>query len=442
MPQQPLVPNDQEALYLFDLAGYVPSVFEKAVTIQNPAFQRPALTKLVQYFGNEGIQTTDRSGNRVFNQAVQQNDYPFATIQSSTANGSLLVLTFTDPTFNDFAQGTTIASDSKTLARIESTAPGTVTISCVKTSSGGTSFGVSDFVAGEGTSLMGMWGNINNRINYTIPTSIPTKYTNIIGQFDGGCEIKYDEVYTKTYFDFQGNTAYLSGKEYIALQKFYQYYYAYMSSDFPLVYGNIPMPATWVNQIKTMGGFQIPKTGPLTLAGFQQIAKEYIINSGLKGDRIMIICGSDYAFQIGDILTPYVLTAGVNNVVGGKDVSGMSITNYSVLSKQLMVITDPFMDNRKIFGVNDNSGYSNRSDSAIWFSPEMVQVEGGGVVPPVIDKYFGVPNLITSETPGIIDRRGNPIERGAGSNKSCIINYSMDRVTQITNCAMAMYHGN
>lgn len=442
MSNQPLIPNDQEALYLFDLAGYVPSVFEKAVTIQNPAFQRPALTKLVGYFGNEGIQTTDRSGNRVFNMAVQQNDYPFATIQTRTVNGSNLDLTFTDSTFNDFAEGTTIASDTNTLGTIVSTSPGKVTISFEQNSAGTSGFVTADFAAGEGTSLMGMWGNINDRKNYTIPTSIPTKYTNVIGQFDGGCEIKYDEVYTKTYFDFQGSNCYLSGKEYIALQKYYQYYYSYMSSDFAMQLGNKPRPATWVNQIKTMGGFQKAKTGPLTLTSFKEVAKEYIINSGLKGDRIFIIAGSDYAWQIGDILTPYVLTAGVNNVVGGRDVSGMSINTYSVLSKQITLIIDPFMDNTKIFGSNSSTGYSNRSDSAIWFSPEMVQVEGGGVVPPVLDKYFGVANLLTTQEVGMIDRYGNPVSSGSNGKKSCIINYSMDRVTQITNCAMAMYHGN
>jgi len=441
MSNQPLIPNDQEALYLFDLAGYVPSVFEKAVTIQNPAFQRPALTKLVGYFGNEGIQTTHRAGNRVFNMAVQQNDYPFATIQSRTVNGANLDLVFTDSTFNSFAEGTTIASDTLTLGTVVTASPGKVTIAFDQNQAGTTAFVTADFAAGEGTSLMGMWGNVNDRKNYQISQSIPTKYTNVIGQFDGGCEIKYDDIYTKTYFDFQGSNCYLSGQEYIALQKYYQAYYAYMSNDFAMKLGSVPKPATWINQIKTMGGFQKAKTGPLTLTSFKELAKEFIINSGLNGDRIMIIAGSDYAWQIGDILTPYVLTAGINNVVGGKDVSGMSIKNYSVLNKQIMLIIDPFMDNSKIFGTNATTGYSNRSDSAIWFSPEMVQVEGGGVVPPVIDKYFGLANLLTTQDPGMIDRYGNNVSTGHGSKKSCIINYSMDRVTQITNCAMAMYHG-
>lgn len=440
-PQSPLIPQYEDALYLFDLAGYVPSVFEKAVAIQNPAFQRPALTKLVDIFGKDAIQ--ENIGNRLYNMGVQQNDYPSATIQTSTASGSNLVLTFTDTTFESFVQGNQIASISGALANIVSASPGTVTISCLVNSTGGSTFGGSDFLANETTMLMGMWGNTRDRAGATIQTSIPTKYQNVIGQFDGNCELLFDEQYTKTYFEFQGNMAYLSGKEYIALQKLYQAYYAYMCNDFPFINDAMsPKPATWINQIKTMGGFQTPLTGLMTLSQFKDVATNYIISSGLKGDRILIICGSQYAFNIGNILEPYVLTAGINNVVGGKDVKGISITNYGILSKQLMVITDPFFDNPRMWGVNNSSGFSNRSNSAIWMSPESVQVEGGGVLPPVIDKYFGVSNLMTVEVPGFIDRYGRPVKQGANLKKSCQIGYSLDKTTQITNCAMAMYHGN
>lgn len=427
---------------IFDQLGLVPSQVEQLVPLMNPQFQRPVITKLVNQM--QGA-TQTKAGNRYFKVYRQPNDFPSFTIDTRTTSGSFLILTATDSSFEAIPVGHQVFSVATScLAEVVAASAGSITIQFVSNPNGATSFASGDFVVDSLCSDSGQWGNINNRSNPATVFTVPVEYDNIIGQFDAGCEITHEDVNNKTYITTPFGPAYAMMKEKQTLERMYQAYYAYMMRDQAMVTNaNKPLPSSWLNQIKTMGGLQIPLSAPLTLPALKAAIRAYVANGGFTGDEIVITCGSQYLGDAQDALEPYVLTAGKNNVVGGEEVKGLNIYMYGFEGLTLKFIKDPFLDNKMIFGTDASTGFSTRSRSAIWMSTDRVQTENGGTLPFVVDYYFGQKADVQRwENQGSMDAKGNSVSVGSTVKKAATVNFTLDKTTQIMNPAGCMYHGN
>jgi hypothetical protein len=109
----------------------------------------------------------------------------------------------------------------------------------------------------------------------------------------------------------------------------------------------------------------------------------------------------------------------------------------------LKFIKDPFLDNKQIWGVDNTTGYSNRSKSALWMNTDPCKTEQGIAVPFVCDYYFGnTADVQRWEVKGSMDAKGNPTGDGATDKKGCQVNFTLDKQTQLMNPAACMYHGN
>ncbi len=441
----PYISNQDSLQSIFDQRNLVPRSVEALVPIMNPQFARPALSKLIDVLDGAVLKKTT---NRKFNINRMPNDYPAATINTRTASGALLILTFADSTFQAIPVGNAVISVSGALAEVVANGAGTMTIRCVYSPTGTlfAAFNNSvDFIADEIVSDRGALGNINNRLTPETVFTLPTEYSNFIAQYDAGAYISNEDVNNKTYIKNQyGSDFYALQKESQALQRLMQTYYARLYSNIPAVAdANKPVGASLINQINTMGGFSTGISGAISETTLKNVIRQYVANGGFTGDEIVVLCGSQYLGDIHESLAKYVETAGTHNVVGGQKVEGINIYEYGFEGLKLKFIKDPFLDNKQIFGVDATTGFSNRSRSAMWMNTDACKTEQGVSVPFVCDYYFGnTADVFRWEVAGSMDSKGNPVTNGATDKKGCQVNFTLDKQTQLMNPAACMYHGN
>ena len=440
----PFISNQESLVSIFDQRNLTPRFVEQLVPIMNPQFARPALSKLIDVLDGAVLK---KATNRKFNINRQPNDYPAATISVRTAVGGLLTLTLSDNTFNAIPVGNAVYSTSGCLAEVVAKTDGSMTLRCVysPTGTGTTAFAAVDFAAGQLVSDRGALGNINNRVTPETVFTLPTEYSNFIAQYDAGAYISHEDVNNKTYIKNQyGSDFYALQKEAQALQRMMQTYYARLYSNVAAVAdANKPVGASLINQINTMGGFSRGISGSVTETTLKSVLRDYVSNGGFTGEEIVVLCGSQYLGDIQESLAQYVVTAGQSNILGGQEVEGINIYTYGFEGLKLKFIKDPFLDNKQIFGVDQSTGFSNRSRSAMFMNTDMCKTEQGMGVPFVCDYYFGsTADVQRWEVAGSMDSKGNPITSGATDKKGCQINFTLDKQTQLMNPAACMYHGN
>jgi hypothetical protein len=441
----PFISNQEALVSIFDQRNLTPRFVEQLVPIMNPQFARPALSKLIDVLDGAVLK---KATNRKFNINRQPNDFPAATISvRGSLVGALLPLTLSDNTFSSIPVGNAVYSTSGCLAEVVAKTDGAMTLRCVysPTGTGTTAFAAADFAAGQLVSDRGALGNINNRLTPETVFTLPNEYSNYIAQYDAGAYISHEDVNNKTYIKNQyGSDFYALQKESQALQRMMQTYYARLYSNVAAVAdANKPVGASLINQINTMGGFSRGISGQVTETTLKSVIRDYVTNGGFTGDEIVVLCGSQYLGDIQESLGQYVYTAGKNNVLGGQEVEGLNIYTYGFEGLKLKFIKDPFLDNKQIFGVDQTSGYSNRSRSAIFMNTDACKTEQGMSVPFVCDYYFGnTADVQRWEVAGSMDSKGNPVTNGATDKKGCQINFTLDKQTQLMNPAACMYHGN
>lgn len=440
----PFISNQESLVSIFDQRNLTPRFVEQLVPIMNPQFARPALSKLIDVLDGAVLK---KATNRKFNINRQPNDFPAATIQNRTAVGALLTLTLSDNTFSAIPVGNAVYSTSGCLAEVVAKVDGSMTIRCVysPTGTGTTAFAAVDFAISQLVSDRGALGNINNRVTPETVFTLPNEYSNYIAQYDAGAYISHEDVNNKTYIKNQyGSDFYALQKEAQALQRMMQTYYARLYSNVAAVAdANKPVGASLINQINTMGGFSRGISGQVTETTLKGVIRDYVSNGGFTGEEIVVLCGSQYLGDIQESLAQYVITAGKNNIVGGQEVEGINIYTYGFEGLKLKFIKDPFLDNKQIFGVDQTSGFSNRSRSALFMNTDMCKTEQGMGVPFVCDYYFGATADVQRwEVAGSMDSKGNPVTSGATDKKGCQINFTLDKQTQLMNPAACMYHGN
>jgi hypothetical protein len=423
---------------VFDAEGLVPSMVESLVPRMNPYFQRPVISELAQQLG--GAQQI-KAGNRLFNIYRQPNDFPSATIQTVTTSGSNLVLSFTNTQYTGIPVGHIIRSKSGCFAQVVVSNSGGMTIKFFTNPNGNTSFDTNvDFLATELVSDRGVVGNINNRTNPLTQFALPTRYENMIGTWEAGCEITHEDVNNKTFITTPYGNFYGLQKEIQTAQRMLQQYYSYMLDDFPMVQDtNYPVGSSLVNQIKTMGGVALPLSGAMTIQKLRDAAREFKKNGGFTSGEVVVVCGDQYFGDLAESLEPYVTTAGTSNVIGAT--TGINFKTYGFLDLTFRVVIDPYLSNGNIWGY-DTEGFSNRSRSAIWMATDPVVTENGGTVPFVRDYYFGsTADVHRWENPGSMDSKGNPVKMSGSQKKSAQVNFTMDKTTQLMNPSACLTHG-
>ncbi len=434
-------PN-QNLISIFDMDNLIPAQVEQLIPKMNPAFQRPVISKLID---NMGIGAVQNVGNVIFNVYRQPNDFPSSSIQSQSLAGGNLTLTLSGDSINALQPDMLVQGSSGCVATvISNNGNGQVVLKFFSNPNGNTAFdSAADFLAGQIASYRGTLGNQQNRQVSNMPFVLPTQFQNYVSQWDAKTTVTFNDAHTKTYVSTPAGNFYALQKEVQTMGFMMQGYSAYMLNDMPKVANsNRPMGASIVNQIKTMGGLSVPLSSPLTIQAFRDAARLYKASGGFITDEVVVTCGSQYLGDIQEDMASYVLTSGTNNVVGGSEVLGLNITTYGFEGLKFKFIVDPFLDNKRIFGIDPATGFSRRSRSAIWMATERVQTENGGTLPFVVDYYFGsTSDIARQEVVGMTNSRGEYVKQGANGQKAAEVNFSVNKTTQLMNPSGCLTHG-
>lgn len=144
------------------------------------------------------------------------------------------------------------------------------------------------------------------------------------------------------------------------------------------------------------GGQYVPLTSALTFAQFNNILTNQQIkkaSGGSDGERL-ILTGTQFLSYFQQTFVPqFVQTAGINNVLGGQTVKGLSAMQYSILGKNYKFVILPLLDDPNWAGTPTTvAGLTGGKLSNSFFvvDSEMLQTYGGGITrPPVQEICWG-----------------------------------------------------
>jgi len=436
--------NQQPLMSVFDAIGINEKAIENLVPQMSPQFQRPVLSKILDQI--EGGTQKIKAKNRLFRIYRQDNDYPSATVQSSVAQGSNLLLTLVESDFEAIAQGNAVYAQSGAIGKVLSKTAGKLLVGFVANPSGATSFTLgTDFANGETVSDGGDIGNLINRESKETILSLPDEYRNIIGTMNASAYITFEDVNTYGFLkNVNGTMYYALQKEVQAIQRLNQQYVRRQLGNTPAVFnGSEPIGSSILNQILTMGGTPVPlaPTATFTETDLQNTIQTYTAQGGFTSDEILVMAGPDYLANWQNALKGYLTTAGTNNTLGGSSVQGINIYEYGFQGLKFKVVVDPILGNSRMWGQAAN-GRSLRSNSAIWMNTAPVKTEQGVPMPFAMSYYFGnTADIQRWIVPGSMDEKGNPVKQGANGKKGCMIEFTWDKQDQIANPRAALYHG-
>jgi hypothetical protein len=436
--------NNEPLMSVFDAIGINDKAIENLVPQLSPQFQRPVLSKILDQI--EGGTQKIKSKNRLFRIYRQENDYPYATIQSTVSIGGALQITLNETEFAAIAEGNAVYAQSGAIGKVVAKQPGKITVTFVANPSGATSFNTAvDFVASEGVIDGGDIGSLINRTTKETIFSLPDESKNIIGTMNASAYITFEDVNTYGYLkNVNGTQYYALQKEVQAIQRLNQQYVKRQLSNTPPVFsGSEPIGASLLNQILTMGGTAVPlaSTATFTEDDLINTIQTYTAAGGFTSDEILVMGGPDYIANWQKALKGYLTTAGKNNTLGGDSISGINIFEYGFQGLNFKVVADPVLGNQRMWGTASN-GRSARSNSAIWMNTAPVKTEQNVTMPFATSRYFGNnADIQRWIVPGSMDEKGNPVKQGANGKKGCQIEFTWDKQDQLSNPRACLYHG-
>ncbi len=443
------VPLNQTAQSIFAADGFTPRMVEQAVIIKQPAYWSSVMPKLIYEFNAQntgsgaGLSMTKPS-NSSFNRMVSipriDNTFPACVSKSVSLNATVLL---SDPAYFNISAGSTV-NDTITNATglVIGSAEGTLTIQFTDNTNGNTTFSASDFVAGNTISFLGNVDNTISRQSVATQFTVPELDQYVIGRWGGFCELTLESIKLKTYFKNS------MGTEFFALQKDYETIGTMNSAMMKYYYGNFaqntstatPRSGSWIWQIQNFGGMTEPVSPNETLATFEAKVLDYKRQGTNRSGKVVIVGGGQRILTIQQLLRPYILQAGTTNVVGGAAVKGLGIKEYNCAGLDIVLVQDPFLENKNMWGTDATTGKSTRTNTSLWFDPSPVQSLNGDL-PCVMDYYYSVDGLHRQTVPGLIDDKGNLVSTGANGKASCAVNYIMEQTKIITNPGAWMYEG-
>ena len=439
MSNQTIINGNTSSVNIFDALNLTPRQIERQTVMTQPAYAM-GQAKIPLAMSNYGESSAFKSGSRTWDIPRMNNQFKKANVQSSTgATTSVLQVTLTDPIFNAIPAGTLVQDPtSGTYATVSNAANGQLTLVYdTNANSSGTTFAATDFATGNLISPRGVVGNISTRQEVEGTYTIPEIDSYQIGSWDKTCTMSLEELKTQTYIaSVDGTDYYAKNKQLEVLNEFYTSHYAYLYSDAKgVTSATSPRTPSLINQIKTFAPNNIvmKSQADITLSEFESTAKEFVRNGSLNSNEILVFGGLDYLSNMYNILRPYILTAGKDNVLGGDLVKGLDVQYYQAFGLTFKFVLDMFVENQNIWG-------RTRSNSAMWVDASKVQLQNGSMAAPIYKVYKAVDGLHAWNINGGSDINGNLVKTGSTGQLAASTQFHMEGSYIIANPKAALYH--
>lgn len=386
-----------------------------------------------------------RSGQRIFDIYRTGNDFPAAMIgaRAATPNGKTLTLTWEDINFKSLIPGNAIESaDTGTWGLVRSTQPGSAIVDFLYSPASNTGFVSTDFAVGTMASDRGDVSDVQNSGSKERLVFKPNRSQNVIGLYRHTADLNYDELHTLTFIENEKGQPYyasvgvMDNLEYVAKMQMVR------TIDSPRIIDDFrPVGGGFKWQIQNQGGTYFPISSAIDEATFQTFIDQMIANGGSLSAELLMIAGSSFIGYFQRFMKEYIVTAGVNNTVGGVKVKGIDVTEYIYNGRHIKLICDPMMDNNQIW----NNAYSTvvpgalmRSHSAFVFDTAPVQTKQG-TVPFMYKYYFGNTHMFMSKVNGLITIEGGIAQIATNSTLNGKLEIVYNCTTQLMNPAACGY---
>jgi hypothetical protein len=385
----------------------------KWVVTRQSAYQ--SLTNIIELAGGS-VRTPEQADNRNLRLPYIPSLLVGAQIKTSgrtSISTTVLRLEFTNATYMGFMQDRIVISSNRTMAKVlDATTPGQITIQLLKQASGNATFQSADFAEGTGvTETSDVSAGVSN--SKQTRKYVPLQQENVVGKQRYTYSVTRENLGLVTEIEYKG-------------QPYWQY------ANFELwnqdvknsreigLYNNLYNNETdnWVSgglrwQILNQGGDVIPYDGSLTENKVLDVIQG-MINAGNNPKEIVVLCGSEafrqWQYNIG---RTYLVTAGVNNTIGGKEVKGINVTHYSALGVELKFVRWDMMNSAEanMFATSQITGKLKSMYTMLFMDTSQVPTSNG--IQPFISRYYyGQDGYIEQEYKGLIDLYGRKVPKG------------------------------
>jgi hypothetical protein len=367
-------------------------------------------------------------------------EWPFATISKRDASNVNLILTLAQKNAQ-LQAGDTVRSKSLVQAKVVSCVEGKLTIKPYSTSA----FTSADFAVGEIVGFNGHHTPLDGGDSIQRRVYMPTSTYNIIQQLRVTAEIQANEAWRETFlYNSQGRPYYFTDTQQNKLGELMTTVCKNLYTGERIEDTQSPQSGGVLWQLKNQGGTY---RAFYSTSGFETELENLSLDINQQGvipsGTFYGLAGYGYRAIFGKAFKEYVVTAGVNNVVGDKDVTGLDITTYATPGGyKYKMEKENFRDSKALFGEEGYSTINNSlksSNTCVFFDPGQVRTNGG-TAPAVMNYYYGSAGLITGETPGLTNMQGVESKRGTNGRLASKEDYHLSGMYQLMQPARHAYH--
>lgn len=367
------------------------SLLAKTLNARNPFqfvietaqyYDTPTLA-IINAFNNwnsEEINTEKYERGKIDNLAIA------AAISTNTASGANLILTFSDPTYNEFRVGDEVMDNNRVHGWVSVASPGTITIN---------PFGaaLSSTTTFQPATTCRYLANQSPKRASVGVTSLQVTPSLDFNYYDIKRDSQFlaNEDFVDTYVKFHGQNWAFS-QEWFMLQRLCRS----VASKF--LWSNraqVTTPQGLTNSnggiewsIKNRNGFYNPSSTAITLSSLNEFIYNIRIKKGKPMQELTFLCGSGALATIQNFLGEIMKFSGQNNTFGAGTVKGYNIKTYSIADVDCKFVYESALDNPGVWSQTPDdqttiSGLfgSKMSNSFFALDTSPATIVGGGQEP-------------------------------------------------------------
>lgn len=306
------------------------------------------------------------------------------TIASNSLVGSNLVITFSDPTYNNFRVGDLVMDSERIFGKVITKAAGTITVEPVDT----TLVAATHFTAGMTAKCVGdasIKSSSRGKSSLYVTPSLDYNYPSITR------ESQYLDLkdMVGTYVKYQGDFWWAAQEEFM-LQNFARQMEQKWVYTPRLVKtgtdGEYYTNGGLIWSIQNRGGVYLKSPNIIDQTTWDELIYQVSAKSAAATQDLVCLYGRAAKFEIDKFLGETIKYSGSNNTFGGNEVKGFTVPQYSIGSTNITFVHFPLLDN-PIFNPEvctlANATGTRGSNSFFLIDKNMLKVIGGGQKPAI-----------------------------------------------------------
>lgn len=313
-----------------------------------------------------------------------------ATINTRTASGLNLVITFADPAFQQIRERDIVRSSNEAQGRVINSVPGQITIEPWSDANGAsaTSFASADFAAATKLSVLFDASKDADSTGKSSLTYSPISDYNYAGVSRDAISITRDDLKQGTYERSKDGKFWAFAQENLLRTRFAKLHEQKLATSVRVKKNGVTTTGGVLWTVRTLGNYFPSTSATMTQTKWHDILYTMITESGANMTELYCLAGAQaiYDFQtiIGD---KYITNAGQANTVGGSSVKGININEYTFMNVRVKIIHYPLFDDKEVFPETSTvTGKLRSSSSVLMLNNSSVETTQGML--PAFERFY------------------------------------------------------